>query len=68
MTTTALLIRHGHVEAIGRRLVGRLPGVTLSNSGLSEVERLRAIWRRRSTRSIRARLETRPSDSCTIGR
>jgi broad specificity phosphatase PhoE len=41
MTTTALLIRHGHVDAIGRRLVGRLPGVTLSTSGLSEVERLR---------------------------
>jgi broad specificity phosphatase PhoE len=41
MTTTALLIRHGHVDAIGRRLVGRLPGITLSTSGLSEVERLR---------------------------
>ena len=41
MMTTALLIRHGHVDAIGRRLVGRLPGVNLSTSGLSEVERLR---------------------------
>jgi broad specificity phosphatase PhoE len=41
MMTTALLIRHGHVDAIGRRMVGRLPGVNLSTSGLSEVERLR---------------------------
>jgi broad specificity phosphatase PhoE len=41
MMTTALLIRHGHVDAIGRRLVGQLPGVNLSTSGLSEVERLR---------------------------
>jgi broad specificity phosphatase PhoE len=39
--TIALLIRHGHVDAIGRRLVGQLPGVNLSTSGLSEVERLR---------------------------
>lgn len=37
---TALLIRHGHTEAIGRRLVGRLPGVGLSPLGRAEVEAL----------------------------
>ena len=41
MSTTALLIRHAHVDAIGRRLVGRLPGINLSERGLAEVERLR---------------------------
>jgi broad specificity phosphatase PhoE len=42
VTTTALLIRHAHVGAIGQRLVGRQPGVELSPRGRLEVQRLRA--------------------------
>jgi broad specificity phosphatase PhoE len=41
MRTVALLIRHGHVAAIGRRLAGRLPGVDLSVRGVTEVQCLR---------------------------
>ena len=40
MTTTALLIRHAHTSVIGHRLVGRLPGVMLSDEGCAQVERL----------------------------
>lgn len=39
--TVVLLIRHGHTEAVGTQLVGRLPGVSLSLIGRAEVERLR---------------------------
>jgi broad specificity phosphatase PhoE len=43
--TTVLLIRHGHIAAIGYRLVARLPGVPLSDIGRAQalrlVERLR---------------------------
>jgi broad specificity phosphatase PhoE len=37
---TILLIRHGHTEAIGRRLVGRLPGWHLTAEGRAQAERL----------------------------
>src|SRR4051812_31571638 len=39
---TVLLVRHAHVDAIGTRLVGRLPGIGLSATGAAEVEQLRA--------------------------
>lgn len=39
--TVVLLIRHGHTEAVGTQLVGRLPGVSLSAIGRAEVGRLR---------------------------
>jgi probable phosphoglycerate mutase len=38
--TTVLLIRHGHTEAIGRRLVGRLPGIHLTDEGRAQAVRL----------------------------
>jgi probable phosphoglycerate mutase len=38
--TLALLIRHGHTDAIGRRLVGRLPGVHLSSAGRTQADDL----------------------------
>lgn len=38
--TTILLIRHGHTDAIGRRLVGRSPGVHLTERGRAEAGRL----------------------------
>jgi broad specificity phosphatase PhoE len=41
MSTIALLVRHGHTDVIGRRLVGRLPGIPLSETGQTQVERLR---------------------------
>jgi broad specificity phosphatase PhoE len=41
MTTTTLLIRHAHVDAIGQRLVGRLPKIELSFRGRQEIQRLR---------------------------
>ncbi len=41
-TTVALLIRHGHTDALGTRLVGRTPHVHLSASGRAQAERLRA--------------------------
>ena len=37
----ALLVRHGHTDAVGHRLVGRLPGVALSACGRVQAERLR---------------------------
>ncbi|MEN3339773.1 MAG: hypothetical protein V7647_3449 [Acidobacteriota bacterium] len=40
--TVALLIRHGHTDAVGQRLVGRLPGVGLSARGRAEVAALAA--------------------------
>jgi probable phosphoglycerate mutase len=40
--TVALLIRHGHTDAVGQRLVGRLPGVGLSLRGKAEVAALAA--------------------------
>ena len=42
MSTIALLIRHAHTDVLGRRLVGRLPGIPLSEQGRGEVERLTA--------------------------
>ncbi len=41
MSTIALLVRHGHTDVIGRRLVGRLPGIPLSEVGQTQVETLR---------------------------
>jgi broad specificity phosphatase PhoE len=41
-STIALLIRHGHTEAIGRRLAGRLPGVSLSATGRAQATALAA--------------------------
>jgi broad specificity phosphatase PhoE len=38
--TRVLLIRHGHTNAIGRRLVGRLPGIGLSVNGRAQVREL----------------------------
>lgn len=35
-----LLIRHGAIDALGKTLVGRLPGVGLNPQGLSQAERL----------------------------
>jgi len=40
--TVALLIRHGHTEAVGRRLTGRLPGVALSATGRAQAAALAA--------------------------
>ena len=40
VATIVLLIRHGHTDAIGRRLTGRLPGVDLSDCGRLQAERL----------------------------
>jgi broad specificity phosphatase PhoE len=40
MSTIALLVRHGHTDVVGRRLVGRLPGIPLSEEGQAQVERL----------------------------
>ena len=37
---TVLLIRHGHTDAIGRRLVGRTPGVHLTSAGEAQARRL----------------------------
>jgi broad specificity phosphatase PhoE len=45
MTTTALLIRHAHTDAIGNSLSGRLPDIGLSNAGCAQVERLRTNLR-----------------------
>jgi broad specificity phosphatase PhoE len=36
-----LLIRHGHTHVVGRRLVGRLPGVSISARGTAQVAALR---------------------------
>jgi broad specificity phosphatase PhoE len=40
MTTTVLLVRHGHTAAIGSRLVGRLPGIPLTRTGHDQALRL----------------------------
>lgn len=37
---TVLLVRHGHTDAVGHRLVGRLPGVHLSAPGREQARRL----------------------------
>jgi broad specificity phosphatase PhoE len=47
-----LLIRHGHTDAVGQRLVSRLPGVALSDAGRSEVERLREVLHSEHIRAI----------------
>lgn len=39
-TAVVLLVRHGHTDAVGRRLVGRLPGVHLTSSGLEQARQL----------------------------
>jgi probable phosphoglycerate mutase len=39
-STTVLLIRHAHTDAIGHRLCGRLLGIPLSAMGVSEAEEL----------------------------
>jgi broad specificity phosphatase PhoE len=41
LSTVVLLIRHGRTDAVGTRLVSRLPGVPLNAIGRAEVERLR---------------------------
>ena len=41
--TTILLIRHGHTAAIGRRLVGRTPGVHLTAEGRAQADWLAAL-------------------------
>ena len=38
--TTFLLIRHGMTDAVGRRIVGWLPGVSLNDEGRRQAERL----------------------------
>jgi probable phosphoglycerate mutase len=38
--TTMLLVRHGHTDALGHRLVGRLPGVALTPRGRAQAIRL----------------------------
>ena len=40
-STVVLLIRHGRTDAVGTRLVSRLPGVHLSAAGRAEIEELR---------------------------
>jgi broad specificity phosphatase PhoE len=45
LRTTAILIRHAHTDVVGRRLVGRLPGVHLSAEGRAQADRLRANLR-----------------------
>lgn len=45
MTTTALLIRHAHTDVLGRRLVGRLAGIPLSQHGRRAVHRLQMALR-----------------------
>src|SRR5205085_3865727 len=45
--TVVLLARHGHTEAVGNRLVGRLPGIHLSSRGRAEAAALR--WRLEGT-------------------
>ncbi|HYO93634.1 MAG TPA: histidine phosphatase family protein [Polyangiaceae bacterium] len=40
--TLLLLIRHGMTDAVGRRLSGRLPGVSLNAEGCAQAERLGA--------------------------
>ena len=53
-TSTVLLIRHGHTDAIGRTLVGRLPGVRLSPLGRAQAERLPARLAGRDIEAIYA--------------
>lgn len=43
--TIVLLIRHGRTDAVGTRLVSRLPGYSLNAIGRAEVERLRTALR-----------------------
>lgn len=38
--TTFLLIRHGHTDAIGHRITGRLPGVYLNETGRQQAANL----------------------------
>ncbi len=52
MTTTVLLIRHGHTDAVGHRLTGRLPGVHLSSTGRAQAERLAVRLRHYSPAAI----------------
>ena len=42
LPTTALLIRHGHTNAIGQQLCGRAAGVQLSTEGRTQATRLGA--------------------------
>ena len=46
--TTILLIRHGHTDAIGHRLVGRSPGVHLTDTGRAQAARLPDLLRSRT--------------------
>lgn len=50
--TTILLIRHGHTDAIGRRLVGRTPGVHLTADGREQAVRLVETLRARPIAAI----------------
>lgn len=43
MTTTFFLIRHGSIDALGQRLVGRRPNVPLNAAGRAESEKLAAF-------------------------
>jgi probable phosphoglycerate mutase len=36
----AILIRHGTTDAVGQRLVGRLPGISLNDTGRAQARRL----------------------------
>ena len=43
--TIVLFVRHAHTDAVGARLVARLPGVMLSAAGQVEAEKLRRMLR-----------------------
>ncbi|HET7619098.1 MAG TPA: histidine phosphatase family protein [Vicinamibacterales bacterium] len=47
-----LLIRHGHTDAVGARLVSRLPGSHLSTEGTSQVAALCELLRRVSIDAV----------------
>jgi broad specificity phosphatase PhoE len=46
MTTTIHLVRHAETDAVGCRLVGRLPGVTLNARGRAQAADLAAVFAR----------------------
>jgi probable phosphoglycerate mutase len=48
--STVFLIRHGHTDAVGTRLTGRLPGVHLTAAGREQAVRLPARLRRHTER------------------
>lgn len=40
VTTLFLLVRHGHTDTIGKRITGRLPGVSINKEGEEQARRL----------------------------